>query len=141
MVRFLHNHGLLLIFGRPQWSLPPSPQAPPFTHFKSRYSVIGGSRQYVNAIVGGLADARLSCAVTSIRRHGQEVLVATERGVEAFDEVVMATHAPQSLQLLHEVPSPLPCPFVCIHASCSRLHPSATFLEACAIRRERRGDA
>ena len=52
----------------------------------------------------------MNCPVTSIRRDGGSVLVTTERGVEAFDEVVIAAHAPQALQLLHEVPSRCPFP-------------------------------
>ena len=114
MVRFLHNHGLLLVTGRPQWCLILLSSrrfaASVFIPCRFRYSIIGGSRLYVNAIVDGVSDARLNCPVTSICRDGGSVLVTTERGVEAFDEVVIATHAPQALQLLHEVPSRCPCP-------------------------------
>ena len=114
MVRFLHNHGLLLVTGRPQWCLILLSSrrfaASVFIPCRFRYSIIGGSRLYVNAIVDGLSDARTNCPVTSIRRDGGSVLVTTERGVEAFDEVVIAAHAPQALQLLHEVPSRCPFP-------------------------------
>jgi len=86
-VRFFHNHGLLQVADRPQW-----------------YTVRGGSRQYVDRIRARLADLRLGCPVTSVRRppvtEGGGVLVTSPRGVERFDQVVMACHSDQTLALL-----------------------------------------
>ncbi|MBQ0930525.1 FAD-dependent oxidoreductase [Ideonella sp. 4Y16] len=85
MIRFCHNHGLLQVSDRPQW-----------------YTVRGGSREYVRRIVAGLADARLDTPVRAIQRLPGGVRVHTDQGSEAFDEVVLATHAPQALALLGE---------------------------------------
>lgn len=88
LIRFCHNHGLLSIDDRPQW-----------------HTVRGGSRQYVQRIVAGLADARLATPVRSVRRvppgdgHAG-VVVATDHGSERFDEVVLACHSDQALALL-----------------------------------------
>ncbi len=82
MVRFCHNHGLLQVSQRPQW-----------------YTVAGGARQYVEAIVQGL-DARLATPVRRIERHADGVLVQTDSGAEAFDAVVLAVHSDTALRLL-----------------------------------------
>ena len=82
MVRFCHNHGLIQVSNRPQW-----------------YTVAGGARQYVNAIVQGL-DARLATPVTQIDRNAAGALIHTGSGVEHFDAVVLAVHSDQALRLL-----------------------------------------
>ena len=92
MIRFCHNHGLLQVANRPRW-----------------FTVRGGARNYVEKIVGGLADARLSTPVRSVRRLPPAgspagglagALVATDHGSERFDEVVFACHSDQALALL-----------------------------------------
>ena len=92
MIRFCHNHGLLQIANRPRW-----------------FTVRGGARHYVEKIVAGLTDARLSTPVRSIRRlppagaaggGSAGVWLATDAGGEHFDEVVLACHSDQSLALL-----------------------------------------
>ena len=97
VVQFCHNHGLLQVRNRPQW-----------------YTVRGGAARYVEAIVAGLADARLNTPVRSVRRLGgvagfggvvrpqpnTGVLITTDAGTERFDAVVMACHSDQSLALL-----------------------------------------
>lgn len=82
MVRFCHNHGLIQVRNRPQW-----------------YTVAGGARQYVNAIVQGL-DARLATPVRRIERYAGGVFVQTSAGNEHFDAVVLAVHSDQALRLL-----------------------------------------
>ncbi|NRR32756.1 FAD-dependent oxidoreductase [Oxalobacteraceae bacterium] len=86
-VRFCHNHGLLQVNGRPQWR-----------------SVRGGARQYVDKLLAGIAQRRLSTPVLSVTRRpgaaGRAVLLATREGVEQFDELVLACHSNQSLALL-----------------------------------------
>lgn len=88
MIRFCHNHGLLQITNRPRW-----------------FTVQGGSRQYVNKMVAGIADKRLNTAVRQVRRlpphSGQAgVMVETDHGSERFDDVVLACHTDQALALL-----------------------------------------
>ncbi len=85
-VRFCENHHLLKLSGRPAWR-----------------TVTGGSRNYVarlgQAIGKGL---RLGCRALDIRRDAQGAWVRTDDGrpPERFDQVVIATHADQALQLL-----------------------------------------
>ena len=87
--RFMQNHGLLEITGRPQWR-----------------TVVGGSRRYVDALTAPFADRiRVSSPVHKIvtrsTEHGRpQVEVLTERGPELFDRVVVATHSDQALRLL-----------------------------------------
>lgn len=84
LLRFCHNHGLLQIANRPQWS-----------------TVTGGSRRYVDRIVAGLDDARSSTPVLKVWREGAGgARVATQGSVEHFDRVVFATHPGQALALL-----------------------------------------
>jgi predicted NAD/FAD-binding protein len=87
MVRFCHNHGLLQVADRPQW-----------------WTVAGGARQYVERIVGGLADARLSSPVREIRREAGSVHLRGDRGWETFDRLVVATHPDQALAMLDASP-------------------------------------
>ena len=95
--RFCDNHGLLQIFDRPQW-----------------YTVAGGSRQYVDAILKRLralgSQVHLNSLVTRVNRSGNQVWVTAQTpdsGAETapFDAVLMAAHAGQSLATL-EHPSP-----------------------------------
>lgn len=83
MIRFCHNHGLIQIANRPQWR-----------------TVAGGSRRYVEKIISGIADKRLSTPVRRVTRTAHGVLVATDAGTERFDHVVLAAHSDQSLRLL-----------------------------------------
>jgi len=94
LIRFCHNHGLLQVRERPQW-----------------FTVAGGSRQYVAKLAARIGQVRLSTPVLGIARdlsreagfgaaHGGRVSVRTREGVEWFDEVVLAAHAPQALAML-----------------------------------------
>lgn len=83
MLRFCHNHGLLQVADRPQW-----------------YTVRGGARQYVRKMLQAIPDARLRSPVRSVMRDDRSVRVATDAGVEHYDEVVMACHSDQALALL-----------------------------------------
>jgi predicted NAD/FAD-binding protein len=91
LIRFCHNHGLLQVADRPQW-----------------YTVKGGSRRYVERIVDTIPDARLRTSVRRVRRAtahsapGEGVVVATDRGSERFDAVVLACHSDQALALLEQ---------------------------------------
>ena len=83
MVRFCHNHGLLQVSDRPQW-----------------WTVAGGARQYVDKILAGVADKRLSTPVRRIERSASGVRVLTDGHDEHFDQVVLAVHSDQALALL-----------------------------------------
>jgi uncharacterized protein len=86
LAEFLDNHGQLELTGRPRWR-----------------TVTGGSREYVNAIAGRLGDRlRLNAPVESVERlpgHGVAV-AARGHGIERFDEVVIAAHSDQALEML-----------------------------------------
>lgn len=86
MVRFCHNHGLLQVNDRPQW-----------------FSVVGGSRNYVQRMLGRLRDVRLGTPVMAVKRlaeGGASIGVATASQVERFHDVVLACHSDQALALL-----------------------------------------
>lgn len=84
LFRFLDHHGMLRVSGSPQW-----------------YTVVGGSRTYVERLAELLPDVRTSHAVTDVTRHegGVEIRDATGH-VTHVDRVVIATHADQALGLL-----------------------------------------
>ncbi len=91
LARFLDNHGLLSLRGRPRWR-----------------TVEGGSWTYVNAITEPFRDRiRTNSPVERIRRFQDrvEVTVAGEQP-EAFDQVVIATHSDQALSMLAD-PDPV----------------------------------
>ena len=84
LFRFLDHHGMLQVTGSPQW-----------------YTVVGGSRTYVERLAARLTDVRRSAAVTDITRWPDAVEVRDSTGTSAsFDRVVIATHADQALKLL-----------------------------------------
>lgn len=80
---FCLNHRLLQIENRPQWK-----------------TVLGGSREYVQAMVSQLRDARVNCPVHRVQRIGEQVLIHSAQGVEHFDSVIFACHAPTTLAML-----------------------------------------
>lgn len=83
-LRFFDNHGMLDLRTRPQWR-----------------TVEGGSRAYIDAMMGTIGSAaRTSHPVARIRRNADGVVVSTPAADERFDEVILATHANQSLALL-----------------------------------------
>ncbi|ACR31319.1 NAD(P)/FAD-dependent oxidoreductase [Burkholderia glumae] len=83
-LRFCLNHALLQVNDRPPWR-----------------TVAGGARRYVERIAATLDDVRVATPVRAIRREAGAVSVATDAaGEERFDAVVLACHAPTSLQLL-----------------------------------------
>jgi len=89
VLAFFANHGLLQIRDRPVWR-----------------TIAGGSARYVERLVAPLGDrVRLRTPVAGIARQPDGVTVRSARGVETFDEVVVACHADQALGLLED-PSP-----------------------------------
>jgi len=89
-VRFFRNHGMLETNPSLPWRV-----------------IRGGSARYVEKLVAPFRDRiRLGCAVRSVRRPSGCVEIYSSAGVEAFDQVILATHSDQALALL-EAPSAL----------------------------------
>lgn len=84
-IKFCRNHGLLLLRNRPVWR-----------------TVVGGAHEYVKRITAPFADRiRLSTPVTRIHRLPDGIEITTVDGETArFDDVVIATHADQALDML-----------------------------------------
>ena len=111
LIRFCHNHGLIQVANRPQW-----------------FTVRGGARRYVEKILAGVPDARLNSPVRNVRRvppgsASAGVWVATDRGSERFDDVVLACHSDQALALLDDASADERCVLGAI-----RYHPNRAVL-------------
>ena len=89
LVRFFRNHALMSTTGQHQW-----------------WTVKGGSREYVSRLekylVGLGCDLRPGTPVHKVMRAGGVVRIASERGVETFDDVVFACHSDQALRLIDQ---------------------------------------
>ncbi|MGF1573713.1 MAG: NAD(P)/FAD-dependent oxidoreductase [Sumerlaeia bacterium] len=86
LVRFFANHGILRLLNRPTWR-----------------TVVGGSSAYVKAFEEQFNGfIRLGEAPTGISRGELPTLHFPNGEQEAFDRVVIATHADQALQLLQD---------------------------------------
>ncbi|MEO8742266.1 MAG: FAD-dependent oxidoreductase [Lysobacteraceae bacterium] len=84
LVRFMHNHHMLQISGRPQWR-----------------TVTGGSSRYIEVMRRHWkVQSRTGAAVLRVVREDDHVRVATADGEESFDQVVMACHSDEALALL-----------------------------------------
>jgi predicted NAD/FAD-binding protein len=86
-LRFMSNHGLLGLDDRPQWR-----------------TVTGGGRNYVNALLGNMSGSvRLNTGVEAVTRTPEGVQIEDRQGgVEHFDQVVMASHADESLRMIKD---------------------------------------
>ncbi len=84
-ISFYANHGLLQFKDRPLWR-----------------TVEGGSRTYVEAIIRDSAlDIRQATKINKVVRNASGVEVIDDDGVSwLFDQVVIATHADQALDML-----------------------------------------
>ena len=86
LLRFLDNHRLLDLTGRPVWRV-----------------VRGGSQRYVERLIEPFRDRiRVRTPVRELRRRTDGVDVATDSGRDRFDEVVVAAHSDQALAMLAE---------------------------------------
>jgi predicted NAD/FAD-binding protein len=85
IAEFFANHGMLGFRDRPRWS-----------------TIAGGSARYVEALTAPFAERiRLSTPVRSITRAPGHVEVAAAGcSPERYDQVVVATHSDQALQML-----------------------------------------
>ncbi|MFD2166861.1 NAD(P)/FAD-dependent oxidoreductase [Thalassotalea euphylliae] len=83
-IRFFVNHGLLNIADRPQW-----------------YVVPGGSKQYIAPLTETFKEnIVLNAAIEKITRQQGKVQIHFADGVQEFDEIVLACHSDQALNLL-----------------------------------------
>jgi predicted NAD/FAD-binding protein len=84
LVRFMDNHHMLQVQGRPPWRV-----------------VSGGSSSYLAALQRDWSvKVRLSSPVRRVRRESQCAWVTSDAGEERFDQVVLACHSDQALELL-----------------------------------------
>jgi predicted NAD/FAD-binding protein len=84
LVRFMANHQMLQVRGRPQWRV-----------------VKGGSQAYVRALREvWRVHERIGDAVTRITRGPQRVRVESTSGSADYDQTVLACHSDQALALL-----------------------------------------
>lgn len=84
-LRFCLNHALLQVNNRPQWR-----------------TVQGGAREYVKKIAAQLPDIRLKTPVEKVRRTEHGVQLLANGKTEKFDNVVFATHAPDTMRMLED---------------------------------------
>lgn len=87
LIQFFQNHGLLQVTGHPKWR-----------------TIVGGARSYVERLASAYRHKiRLNAEVLAVSRTAHGVTVTTADGrPEAFDAVVMATHADITLRLLSD---------------------------------------
>jgi len=85
LVAFLQNHGLLQIRNRPRW-----------------YTICGGAQSYVQALTQSFSQAiTTQCPIRHVDRKEDGVLIKRDDGsTEPFDQVIFATHADTTLNLL-----------------------------------------
>ncbi|MGD9689010.1 MAG: NAD(P)/FAD-dependent oxidoreductase [Phycisphaerales bacterium] len=89
-LRFFDNHGMLDLRERPRWR-----------------TIAGGSREYVARLVEPFrARCRTGCQVRTIRRQAGEVVIESSAGRESFDQVILACHADEALEMLDDVRTP-----------------------------------
>ena len=86
LLRFMHNHHLLQLTGKPAW-----------------LTIPGGSHTYVKRVLSRLDAKRLhlSTPVTAISTLDTgRVQITTPTGTQEFDKVVLATHSDTALKIL-----------------------------------------
>jgi predicted NAD/FAD-binding protein len=86
ILRFLHNHGLIEIAGRPRWR-----------------TVTGGSREYLRRLTRPFSrHIRVTSPVSRVINLGNRVVVESGGERQTFDHVILATHSDQALRILGE---------------------------------------
>ena len=86
LFQFLSHHGMLSVTGSPTWR-----------------TVTGGSRTYVDAVATHLGEVLLSTPVTAVLERDAHVTIVDHHGDERdFDQVIIATHPHQALEMLKE---------------------------------------
>ncbi|WP_438274170.1 NAD(P)/FAD-dependent oxidoreductase [Nitrobacter sp.] len=83
-IRFCETHGLLKLSGRPVWR-----------------TVAGGSRSYVRRLADAISEIVCSHPIRQVVRTADGAEIIGHDGLRRrFDQVVIATHADQALQML-----------------------------------------
>ena len=86
LIQFLENHEMLQVNGRAPWRV-----------------VKGGSARYVEALCERWnVNVRSGSAVSRVERTGAGVAITSASGTEHFDQVVLACHSDQALNLLSD---------------------------------------
>jgi predicted NAD/FAD-binding protein len=83
LFEFLNHHGMLELGNSPTWK-----------------TVVGGSDNYVQAILRVIPNSKKSEAVLALRRFAEYVEVTTNKGAQSFDYAIIATHANSALKML-----------------------------------------
>ncbi|KAG9121770.1 hypothetical protein FRC07_002136 [Ceratobasidium sp. 392] len=87
LIRFMYNHHLLQITGKPKW-----------------LTIPGGAHQYVNRVLSKLPTTQLHLSTPvqaiSTSPNSSKVTVRLPSGTEEFDHVILATHSDTSLKML-----------------------------------------
>lgn len=85
LLRFFHNHRFNSgLNGHLKW-----------------FTVVNGSREYVKKLIAPFSDRiRLNSPVLQIKRTNSSICVTTPHGKEFFDQVILASHADESLELI-----------------------------------------
>ncbi|MCC7532102.1 MAG: FAD-dependent oxidoreductase, partial [Candidatus Melainabacteria bacterium] len=85
LLRFFHNHRFNSgLKGHLKW-----------------FTVAGGAREYVKRMISPFCNRiRLNSPVQKIVRHSNSVSVFTPQAEEKFDQVILASHADQSLKII-----------------------------------------
>ncbi len=88
LCRFFRNHGLIDLFGRPPWR-----------------TVVGGSRTYVERLLLlAPLTRRLGDPVRRVRASADGWTVDTDQDSQHFEQVVLACHADEAMQMLEGAP-------------------------------------
>ncbi|MFV0544376.1 MAG: NAD(P)/FAD-dependent oxidoreductase [Marinicella pacifica] len=86
LLRFMANHQMLQLTGRPQWR-----------------TISGGSKHYVNAIKEHMQGrVHINQPVKSVVRDDRGVLITSAHGIERYAAVIFATHVDDTLVLLEQ---------------------------------------
>jgi predicted NAD/FAD-binding protein len=87
LLRFMDNHQMLQIAGRPQWRV-----------------VEGGSSAYVRALQEHWrVEVRTASPVRQLRRESGKVYIDSQHDDEMFDQAVLACHSDHALAMLGDV--------------------------------------
>ncbi len=85
-INFFYNHGLLDVNKRPQW-----------------FSIKGGSKCYVEKLLQRCsAKLHLATPIEKVSRNTAGVTLLTSSGEHHFDEVILACHSDQALEMIED---------------------------------------
>lgn len=84
LVRFFYNHGFLGLNTQHQW-----------------YTVVNGSKTYRDILIRPFREKiELNNPVTKVIRESSKVMIHSKSGSKAFDKVIFASHADESLKMI-----------------------------------------